>query len=261
MGDIDHNRFSKSREQTQRFNNNPESSSTVPKIKVLFRSEEFLVVDKPYDVRIDGDVSKGSTVLSILCDQEPDIPKPLRNVHQLDHSTSGCYCLALTKEAAGLASVAFAQRRVEKNYLAIVRGWMEEDAYTVEQPIAEVPNNRYRMCIGSEDNPGKAAKTEIRVIRRGYFYPMPLQLSSSNSPINVTLINLRPITGRRHQLRLHCQYLGHPIVGDWHYEKQSMDYTDTFLVTNNSEDEAIRILQVESNDPFSELVLENLINN
>jgi len=234
--------------------------------------------------------------LSILYNQEPNLPKPLRNVHQLDHSTSGCYCLALTKEAAGLASVSFAQRRVEKSYLAIVREWMEKDVYTVETPIAEVPNNRYRMCIGSEDNPGKEAKTEIKVIRRGYFYPIPLQSNplqiicpspNHNNPIKVTLISLHPVTGRRHQLRLHCQYLGHPIVGDWHYEKQSMDYTDTFrmmlhakklviplenikkenrkkidYVTQeggiDNKNKSIKILQVESNDPFSELVFENV---
>ncbi|CAG8433268.1 4149_t:CDS:2 [Diversispora eburnea] len=133
-------------------------STIVPTIKILFRNDEFLVVDKLYDVRIDGDSSKGHTVLSILYNQDPNLPKPLRNVHQLDHSTSGCYCLALTKKAAGLASVAFAKRKVEKYYLAIVRGWMKDDSYIVEQPIAEVPNNRYRMCIGSKNNPGKKLK-------------------------------------------------------------------------------------------------------
>ncbi|RIA91759.1 pseudouridine synthase, partial [Glomus cerebriforme] len=188
----------------------------LPKIKILFHNEEFLVINKPYDVRIDGDTSKGHTVLSLLYNQIPNLPRPLRNVHQLDHATSGCYCLALTKKSAGIASVAFAKRKVVKHYLAIVRGWMENDEYVVEQPIAEIPNNRYRMCIGTEDNPGKVS------------YQKHLSIQSIYHIILLSLIRLHPITGRRHQLRLHCQFLNHPIVGDWHYERQIMDYTDTW---------------------------------
>ncbi|GES86693.1 RNA pseudouridylate synthase domain-containing protein 1 [Rhizophagus clarus] len=266
------------REQTQRFNsniidvnkNNDMVKYEIPKIQILFRNEEFLIINKPYDIRIDGDTSKGHTVLSLLYNQIPNLPKPLRNVHQLDHATSGCYCLALTKKSAGIASIAFAKREVDKYYLAIVRGWMKNDSYVVEQPIAEVPNNRYRMCIGTEDNPGKSSKTEIKVLRRGYFHSSLLPPSPSTTPppspseyIQVTLIRLHPITGRRHQLRLHCQFLNHPIVGDWHYERQIMNYTDTWrmmlhaqklVIPLNKTDEA---LDVNAGDPFSELVTEN----
>ncbi|CAG8537302.1 5874_t:CDS:2, partial [Scutellospora calospora] len=170
--------YMNSRIQTQRFTNNSNNSTTEniinPNVKILFRNKDFLVVDKP----IDGDTSKAPTVSSLLYAQDPTLPIPLRNVHQLDHATSGCYCLALSKKAAGIASVAFAKRKVEKTYSAIVRGWLKDDSYVVDQPIAQVPNNRYRMCIGTSENPGK--------------------------------------------------YLGHPIVGDWHYESQIMEYTDTF---------------------------------
>nr|CAG8565439.1 13297_t:CDS:2 [Entrophospora candida] len=112
-----------SRIQTYRYNSklNNEFRINIPKIKILFRNEEFLVIDKPYDVKIDGDSSKRPT---------------------------GCYCLALTKLSARLASVAFTKRTVKKSYLAIVRNWMKDDNYIVDQPIAEVPNNRYRMCLG-----------------------------------------------------------------------------------------------------------------
>ncbi|CAG8787032.1 15040_t:CDS:2, partial [Dentiscutata erythropus] len=237
-----------------------------------------------YDIRIDGDTSKAPTVSSLLYAQDPTLPTPLRNVHQLDHATSGCYCLALSKKAAGIASIAFSNRKVEKTYSAIVRGWMDQNNYIIEQPIAQVPNNRYRMCIGTPENPGKSGKTKLEVIRRGYFYPTSSSSLSSESPIKVTLINLYPITGRRHQLRLHCQYLGHPIVGDWHYESQIMEYTDTFRMmlhacklriplniikgvkmgnvknsnrnVKNDDLEDLHELDVASEDPFSELVYE-----
>ncbi|CAG8481805.1 6898_t:CDS:2 [Funneliformis mosseae] len=267
------------REQSQRFNNGV--SEIMPEIKILLHNDEFLVIDKPYDVRIDGDTSKGHTVLSLLYNQIPNLPKPLRNVHQLDHSTSGCYCLALTKKSAGIASVAFAKRRVDKYYLAIVRGWLRNDCYVVEQPIAEVPNNRYRMCIGTEDNPGKSAKTEIKVLRRGYFHdkhncslPSSPSTTPTQSPsiqnIRVTLVSLHPITGRRHQLRLHCQFLNHPIVGDWHYERQIMNYTDTWrmmlhaqklvIPLNKNDEEKGKVLDVDAGDPFSEFVVDEFRN-
>ncbi|CAJ0830534.1 16952_t:CDS:2 [Entrophospora sp. SA101] len=193
--------------QTYRYNSklNNEFRINIPKIKILFRNEEFLVIDKPYDVKIDGDSSKRPT---------------------------GCYCLALTKLSARLASVAFTKRTVKKSYLAIVRNWMKDDNYIVDQPIAEVPNNRYRMCLG-----------------------------------------------RRHQLRLHCLYLKHPILGDYHYENlcENLCYTDTWrmmlhahklfipLRNNNNDDEKeekevideIKSLDIESDDPFSNLVYDS----
>ncbi|KAG9284988.1 hypothetical protein G9A89_009798 [Geosiphon pyriformis] len=226
----------------QRFN----ELSKVPDIRILHWDDEYLVIDKPFDLRIDGDTER-HTVQSALYHHYPTLPKPLRHIHQLDHATSGCYCIALTAPAAAVGCIAFSKRRVHKTYLAMLRGWMAEDRYVVEQPIAEVASNRFRMCIGSEDKPGKNAKTEIEVYRRGFFDPLsfmstPPSLinSSETSPavpnlsislsrsIPVTLVRLNPITGRRHQLRLHSQYLNHPIVGDWHYEKEIMDYTDTF---------------------------------
>jgi 23S rRNA-/tRNA-specific pseudouridylate synthase len=155
---------------------------------------------------------------------------------------------------------------------------MKNDSYVVEQSIAEVPNNRYRMCIGTEDNPGKSAKTEIKVLHRGYFHvkqhylpefpsTTPPSSPSKSSPeyIQVSLIRLHPITGRRHQLRLHCQFLNHPIVGDWHYERQIMNYTDTWRMMLHAQKLVIplnksegKVLDVDAGDPFSELVINDL---
>ncbi|CAG8439402.1 21286_t:CDS:2 [Rhizophagus irregularis] len=224
------------REQTQRFkidvnkNNDIAKYYEIPKIKILFHNEEFLYI---------------AMMLGLMVIRRKDI------------------------QSAGIASVAFAKRKVDKYYLAIVRGWMKNDSYVVEQPIADVPNNRYRMCIGTEDNPGKSSKTEIKVLRRGYFNSS-LPPSSSTTPplspseyIQVTLIRLHPITGRRHQLRLHCQFLNHPIVGDWHYERQIMDYTDTWRMMLHAQKLVIplnkneEVLDVDAGDPFSELVTEN----
>jgi 23S rRNA-/tRNA-specific pseudouridylate synthase len=159
------------------------------------------------------------------------------------------------------------------------------------------------MCIGTEDNPGKvlylkfllfpnyfhiqfnfchiiqkSAKTEIKVLRRGYFRVRQHSLSQSplttpsTSPsklspkyIQVSLIRLHPITGRRHQLRLHCQFLNHPIVGDWHYERQIMNYTDTWRMMLHAQKLVIplnksegKVLNADAGDPFSELVIEDL---
>ena len=103
----------------------------------------------------------------------------------------------------------------------------------------------------------QTAKTELVTLRRGYFDRS--YLVSPSSPLKVTLVSLHPFTGRRHQLRLHCQHIGHPIVGDWHYEKEIMDYTDTFRMMLHAYKLVIplgqeRMLSVESENPFESLV-------
>lgn len=89
------------------------------------------------------------------------------------------------------------------------------------------------MTIGTEDNPGKASKTFVKVIKRGIFHPIPCppRVTSENClhqdeintakelpPMDATLVELFPYTGRRHQLRVHFKSIGHPIIGDYNYE-------------------------------------------
>lgn len=121
-------------------------------------------------------------------------------VHRLDMETSGLIVLARTPESQSALSRAFAGREVEKRYVAIVAGEMASESGTVSLPIAADWPNRPRQKIDPEN--GKPSETQYSVIGRG---------------AGVTRVQLAPVTGRTHQLRLHMNAIGHPILGDLLY--------------------------------------------
>lgn len=119
-------------------------------------------------------------------------------VTRLDRDTFGLVLLAKNAHMHHILNDYHAQGLLEKTYTAWVLGAPEKDAGTVDAPIARLPLPSLLRTI---DPAGKPAVTEYRVLRRG----------------EVSLLELRPITGRTHQLRLHCAYLGCPILGDPQY--------------------------------------------
>lgn len=102
---------------------------------------------------------------------------------------------------------------------------------------------------------GKPAQTKIRVLQRGH-YTYKEEKTGAEKTIPVTKVSLSPISGRRHQLRLHLKYIGYPIVGDFNYENE---YTDTFRMMLHAHQIILPLpgrekLKVVADDPFTELV-------
>lgn len=120
-----------------------------------------------------------------------------RIVHRLDRDTSGVIVMARDAEAHRELSRQFHDREVEKRYLAIVAGRVSDDSGRIDLPMRKDLNDPPRHMI--DDKQGRAAVTQFRVLER---------LDDR------TRIELRPITGRSHQLRLHLRAIGHPILGD-----------------------------------------------
>ncbi|HLM54653.1 MAG TPA: RluA family pseudouridine synthase [Pyrinomonadaceae bacterium] len=123
-------------------------------------------------------------------------------VHRLDRATSGLMVVAKTREALTRLSQHFHRRLVEKRYLAVLEGIVEEDALVIDAPIGRVAESSPAWGVTGE---GKQAETRLRVVeRRG----------------GRTLVELEPVTGRTNQLRVHCAHAGHPVVGDpWYARK------------------------------------------
>lgn len=120
-------------------------------------------------------------------------------VHRLDMATSGLLVFARSLEMQRLLSDAFATRRVEKRYVAVLGGLVEADERTIDLPLITDWPNRPRQMVCHER--GRPSQTLLRVLER-------------DSARQQTRVELLPLTGRSHQLRVHCLAIGHPILGD-----------------------------------------------
>lgn len=118
-------------------------------------------------------------------------------VHRLDKEVSGLILFARNAAAHRALSLAFERRDAAKTYVALVLGAIAGDAGRIDAPIAQFGSGRMGVRAG-----GKASRTDWQVLER---HPRH------------TLLALHPLTGRRHQLRVHCYHFGHPIAGDSRY--------------------------------------------
>ncbi|XP_029998245.1 RNA pseudouridylate synthase domain-containing protein 1 [Sphaeramia orbicularis] len=196
--------------------------ASLESLRVLYQSDDYIVVDKHWDIRIDSKMwYEKLTVQAQLRHHFPKLADPstyygFRFCHQLDFSTSGALCVALNKAAAGQAYRCFKDRTVTKAYLALLRGWVEEETQTLDFSIGKnsTEGKTHMMCVeGTEgcENP-KPCRTELTVLEYGLYDGDP-----------VTKVLLQPLTGRTHQLRVHCSAIGHPIVGDFTYSSGADD--------------------------------------
>ena len=179
-------------------------------LEVLYEDEHLLVVNKPPGLVVHPTAGhERFTLVNALLHHcrgrlsgVGGVARP-GIVHRLDKDTSGCMVVAKNDPAhLGLAKQ-FAQRTVEKVYLAVVCGEVPRLQGDIRAAIARHPNHRKRMAVAPEA--GRQARTSYRVLER-------LQ--------GATLVEARLHTGRTHQIRVHFQYLGHPLFGDDLYAKR-----------------------------------------
>jgi 23S rRNA pseudouridine1911/1915/1917 synthase len=199
----------------ERIDNQPEA---IP-IHVLYEDEDLIVINKPAGLVVHpGAGHREHTLVNALLHHFPKLSgiggmeRP-GIVHRLDKETSGCLVVAKNDEAHRGLSEQFEQRTVEKIYLALVVGRMRKNAGTVDEKIGRHPVDRQRMSIASRR--GREAKTEYRV------------LSSSDE---TSLVECKLHSGRTHQVRVHLQHLGHPVLGDKIYgKKHAKDFARQML--------------------------------
>eukprot|EP01063_Lacrimia_lanifica_P025178 TRINITY_DN32953_c0_g1_i1.p1 TRINITY_DN32953_c0_g1~~TRINITY_DN32953_c0_g1_i1.p1 ORF type:complete len:391 (+),score=122.05 TRINITY_DN32953_c0_g1_i1:49-1221(+) len=232
---------------------------------VAYKSEELMVIDKPPDVRIDGDFDL--TAEKWVAQTHPELVAgeghKLRLCHQLDYATSGLLVLGFRKVMAARVTHCFQNRLAKKLYLALIHGHpSKDDVHRFDQPVADDPTDekKFRMCVGALPPPtpaaagkakkrklegtkaeaepapaaaepapageptetapalpiGRSALTYAKVLAHGYVKGA----AEAAGNIPASLVLLAPCTGRRHQLRVHCQAWGHPIVGDLCYHPE-----------------------------------------
>ena len=179
-------------------------------LPVLYGDDRMVVVDKPSGLLVHrSPIDRHETrfALQLVRDQ---LGRRVYPVHRLDKGTSGALVLALDPEAATHLSQAFAARRVHKTYVALVRGWPATSG-NIDRALAAVEDDRGGPGSGE---PRDAATT----FRRLATYELPVRVDRYPSS-RYALLELSPLTGRRHQLRRHLAGASHPIVGDSTYGK------------------------------------------
>ncbi|MGH7936978.1 MAG: RluA family pseudouridine synthase, partial [Bryobacteraceae bacterium] len=196
--------------------------------RIVDESDDYLVVDKPPFLLIHPSKPNGAptlwAALRELLAFELVNGGQVSIVNRLDRETSGLVLIAKTATAAREFGRAMEQRRIEKEYLAIVPGWPEWDATTVDAPLAR-QGERGPSAIWLKQaihEKGAPARTEFRVEER---FVRP-----GNSPAKFAVIRAFPRTGRTHQIRVHLAHLGHPILGDKIYgpnEKLYLRFIET----------------------------------
>ena len=178
-------------------------------LDILFEDEHLLVVNKPAGMVVHpGAGTGGDTLVHALLSHCADSLSGIGGVerpgivHRLDRETSGAIVVAKHDTAHRGLSEQFADRDLQKEYLAIANGVPQLLSGSVDQPISRHPNHRHRMTVGEKN--GKPARTDWQIHE-----------AFTNPPTTHFLCRIH--SGRTHQIRVHLKSIGHPILGDRTY--------------------------------------------
>jgi 23S rRNA pseudouridine1911/1915/1917 synthase len=179
-----------------------QTQTAAPSIPILYEDADLLVVDKPAGLVIhpaykhpDGTLFNAVSAYA----QERGEAKPCL-LHRLDKDTSGVILLAKTAPARRHLVRQFEQRSIRKTYLALVCGALQPPSGEIDAPLRRDPLDRRRVQVDPQGISARTTYQTLQVLSPGF-----------------ALIELHPITGRMHQLRVHLAALGAPIVGDTLY--------------------------------------------
>jgi 23S rRNA pseudouridine1911/1915/1917 synthase len=182
---------------------------------ILYEDDAILAVDKPSGLPVHPSATYHKNTLTYLLRQRfgPNAPQI---AHRLDRETSGLLLCGSTREAERALKIGFEKRRVSKRYLAIVRGVMPDDEGRIELPMDRAKEGLHILMEVTPEGEGYPSVTRYRVLARHD---------------DATLVSLAPESGRQHQLRVHLNALGFPIVGDKLYGPEGsqpfLDYIET----------------------------------
>jgi len=173
-------------------------------LRILHADEHLVAIDKPPGLLVHRsalDAHEERFAVQLLRDQ---LGRTVWPVHRLDKGTSGVLLFALDAATAAAVSAQFEQGRVRKRYRALVRGW-PGDAGVIDHPLARDPERP------STGQPMLDARTDWNCLQR---FEWPVTTDARFATTRCALVEARPRTGRRHQIRRHLKHIAHPIIGD-----------------------------------------------
>lgn len=173
---------------------------------IIHEDEHLIVVNK--DLGIEVEDNKNLNILTILKDKYTYLNN-LFLVHRLDKFTSGLVVIARDQNTKNILEEMFKNGKIDKTYHAIIEGYTKNNKGSIEQPIGQDKKNPNKRIVMPINKGGKKAITHYRVIKKLKGH---------------TLIELKPLTGRTHQLRVHSAAIGCPIIGDRIYSYNAKIY-------------------------------------
>ncbi|VAW55617.1 Ribosomal large subunit pseudouridine synthase A [hydrothermal vent metagenome] len=183
-------------------------------LNIIYQDEYIIAVNKPQALlSVPGlGPDKQDCLISRLVDQEPEA----KVVHRLDCYTSGIMLFAIGIEMQRALSKIFHDRKIKKEYVAVVNKWFDEEDGVIKFPMRCDIDNRPHQIVDYEH--GKSAITYWHILHREN---------------NVVRLLLKPETGRTHQLRVHCAAMGYPIIGDGLYGDDEVKQPRMLLHADN----------------------------
>ncbi|NMC51932.1 RluA family pseudouridine synthase [Candidatus Kuenenbacteria bacterium] len=197
----------KSQSASRRTKVNPPAGGQKSKlagIKVIKEDKDYIVVNKPAGMVVHPDtIYKDNALVDWLVKKYPEVKKVGDDqkrpgiVHRLDKDVSGLMVVARTQKMFDYLKKQFQDRKVEKEYLALVHGVVVKDEGLIDRPIGRTVGGV--MGVGSKNKKSREAGTQYRVVERFK---------------NFTLLKIKIFTGRTHQIRAHMKSIGHGLIGD-----------------------------------------------
>ncbi len=180
-------------------------------LEVIYQDEYFVAINKPAGVLVHRskiDPRATHIALQMVRDQ---VGQHVYPVHRLDKPTAGVLIFGLTRTAAQQLSGQFQERKINKLYLAIVRGYVDDEA-EIDYPLKEVLDRKTDRNA-QKDKPAQAALTRYQKLAT---VELPFPVGRYDTA-RYSLVRLQPKTGRKHQFRRHMKHIFHPILGDRKY--------------------------------------------
>ncbi len=169
--------------------------------RLLYRDALMLVIDKPAGIAVHNGPKGGVSLQDHFDALRFGLPRPPGLAHRLDRDTSGCLVLGRHRKALAQLGNLFKNGGIDKTYWAAVEGGPDTDEGQIELPLGRLDMTRGWWM--KHDPKGQPAATKWKVMGR-----------SQGTPLALTWLALEPLTGRTHQLRVHCAEMGWPILGD-----------------------------------------------